>query len=70
MSEATVRGRGRITIPVDIRKTMGLTAGTRVVFARFSDGTTVMRAKTRSILNLRGTLKPKRGKREVAIRDM
>lgn len=70
MSEATVTSKGQITIPADIRKALGLSAGERVVFTRFSDGTTVMRAKTRSILDLKGMLGPKRGKRRVAIRDM
>jgi AbrB family looped-hinge helix DNA binding protein len=58
MSEATVTSKGRITIPADIRKSMRLVAGMCVVFTRLDDGTTVMRAKTRSILELRGLLKP------------
>ncbi len=70
MSEATVTSKGQITIPADIRRAMRLSAGERVVFTRFSDGTTVMRAKTRSILDLKGMLKSKRGKRRVAIKDM
>lgn len=70
MSEATVTSKGQITIPADIRKALGLSAGERVVFTRFSDGTTVMRAKTRSILDLKGMLKRKSGKRKVAIKDM
>ncbi|MDQ3444839.1 MAG: type II toxin-antitoxin system PrlF family antitoxin [Pseudomonadota bacterium] len=70
MSEATVTSKGQITIPADIRRALGLSAGERVVFTRFSDGTTVMRAKTRSILDLKGMLKRKRGKRKVAIKDM
>jgi AbrB family looped-hinge helix DNA binding protein len=58
MSEATVTSKGRITIPADIRKSMGLVSGALVVFTRLDDGTTVMRAKTRSILELRGLLIP------------
>ena len=70
MSEATMTSKGQVTIPADIRKALGLSAGERVVFTRLEDGTTVMRAKTRSILDLKGMLKSKRGKRNVAIEDM
>jgi len=70
MSEATITSKGQVTIPADIRKSMGLTAGERVVFTQLDDGTTVMRTKKRSILDLKGMLKPARGKRKVAIEDM
>jgi AbrB family looped-hinge helix DNA binding protein len=63
--------KGQITIPAEIRKSMGLKAGERVVFTRLHDGTTVMRAKTRSILDLKGLLKTaRRNKRKVSIQDM
>jgi AbrB family looped-hinge helix DNA binding protein len=71
MSEATVTSKGQVTIPAEIRKALGLAAGERVVFTQLDDGTTIMRAKTRSILELKGMLKPLRGrKRKVAIEDM
>jgi len=72
MSEATMTSKGQVTIPAEIRKAMGLNAGERVVFTQLDDGTTVMRAKTRSILELRGMLKPVRGdkKKKVGIQDM
>jgi len=70
MSEATVTSKGQITIPADIRKALGLSAGERVVFTQLDDGTTLMRAKTRSILDLQGLLKPAPGKRKIAIEDM
>ena len=71
MSEATMTSKGQVTIPADIRESMGLNAGERVVFTRLDDGTTVMRAKTRSILELKGMLKAaRRNKRRVRIRDM
>jgi len=68
MSEATVTSKGQITIPVRIRKTMSLKAQDRVVFTRLTDGTVVMRAKTRSITALAGSV-PKRAKK-VRIEDM
>ncbi len=70
MSEATVTSKGQITIPADVRKALGLSTGERVVFTRVEDGTIVMRSKTRSILDLKGLLKPARGVRKVAIEDM
>lgn len=71
MSEATVTSKGQVTIPAEIRRAMGLTSGERVVFTQLDDGTTVFRAKRRSILELRGLLKSAGGsKRRVAIKDM
>lgn len=74
-SEATVTSKGQITIPADVRKAMGLAPGERVVFSRLQDGTTVMRAKTRSLRDLKGLLKPTQVKgrgpaRKVSIDDM
>ena len=71
MSEATITSKGQVTIPADIRRAMGLSAGERVVFTQLDDGTIVFRAKRRSILELRGLLKPARaGRRPVSVRDM
>jgi antitoxin PrlF len=71
MSEATMTSKGQVTIPADIRKSMRLNAGERVVFTQLDDGTTVIRAKTRSILELQGTLKTdRRNRRKIAIQDM
>ena len=70
MSEATLTSKGQVTIPVEVRKAMGLSAGERVVFTQLDDGTTVMRAKTRSILELGGLLKDVVKKRKVSVDDM
>jgi antitoxin PrlF len=70
MSEATVTSKGQITIPAEIRRALGLAAGERVVFTQFDDGTILMRAKRRSILDLDGLLEPARGQRTVATEDM
>lgn len=68
MSEAAVTSKGQITIPVGIRKSLGLEAGDRVVFTQLADGTVVMRAKTRSVTALAGRLpKPSR---KVRVEDM
>ncbi len=71
MSEARLTSKGQITIPADIRKAMGLSTGERVVFTQLDDGTTVMRTKTRSILELQGLLKSAaQGKRKVSVDEM
>ena len=70
MSEAILTSQGRVTIPADLRKALGLSAGERVVFTRLDDGTTLMRSKTRSILELKGLLKAERGKLKVSIAEM
>jgi AbrB family looped-hinge helix DNA binding protein len=68
MAEAAVTSKGQITIPAEIRSAMGLKAQDRVVFTLMPDGTTVMRAKTRSIKSLKGMLK--NPGRRVPVRDM
>lgn len=40
------------------------------MFTLLADGTTVMRSKKRSLLDLEGMLKPDRSKRTVGIQDM
>ncbi len=71
MPEATMTSKGQVTIPAAIRKALSLTAGQRVVFTLLDDGTVLLRAKTRSVLELQGVLKPARGKkRKVATEDM
>lgn len=69
MSEAMVTSKGQITIPLQVRRALGISAGERVVFTEVADGTIVMRSKRRSILELKGMLKP-RARRKVATADM
>ncbi|WP_295379932.1 AbrB/MazE/SpoVT family DNA-binding domain-containing protein [uncultured Pseudacidovorax sp.] len=60
MFKASMTSKGRITIPASMRRQMRLNTGDRVVFTPLDDGTTVIRAKTRSLKELRGLLKPER----------
>jgi len=69
MSEATVTSKGQVTIPADIRRSLGLQAQDRLSFTPMPDGTVVLRAKTQSVMALKGILKPKAGKR-VAVKDL
>ena len=69
MSDATLTSKGQITIPANIRKALRLSTGERVVFTQLDDGTVIMRAKTRSILDLKGLLQAE-GLPQLAVEDM
>ena len=69
MSEATLTSKGQITIPVDIRRSLGINAQDRLTFTPMPDGTVVLRAKNKSIIELRGLLTPAAGL-SVAAEDM
>jgi antitoxin PrlF len=49
MAESAVTSKGQITIPAEVRRAKGLQHQDRVVLTVMPDGTTVMRAKTRSL---------------------
>lgn len=61
MADATVTSKGQITIPAEVRAAMNVHPGDRVVFTVLSDGTTVIRAKTKSLRSLVGSLSPEPG---------
>ena len=69
MSDATLTSKGQITIPANIRKALRLSTGDRVVFTQLDDGTVIMRAKTRSLLDLKGLLQAE-GLPKLAVEDM
>jgi AbrB family looped-hinge helix DNA binding protein len=69
MSEATLSSKGQITIPADVRKSMAINPKDRLTFTPMPDGTVVMRAKTKSIKDLKGMLKPSKGV-TVTVADM
>lgn len=56
MSDATLTTKGQTTIPKEIRERLGLEPGDKLTFTALSDGTVVMRAKTRKLLELAGSL--------------
>ena len=58
MSEATLTSKGQVTIPVHIRRTLGLNTHDKLTFTPMPDGTVVMRAKTKPLMDLKGMLKP------------
>jgi len=65
---ATVTSKGQITIPVEVRRALGLKTGSKINFVPTDRGTYEMVPVTRSIKELRGTL-PKLG-RTVTVEEM
>ncbi|HEY1902969.1 MAG TPA: AbrB/MazE/SpoVT family DNA-binding domain-containing protein [Terracidiphilus sp.] len=56
MPPATMTSKGQITIPVKIRKALGLKPGVRINFYEVEDGQYVLRPKAGSIMDMRGCL--------------
>lgn len=69
MPDATLTAKGQTTIPKEIRERLGLEAGDKLTFTTLSDGTVVMRAKTRRLLDLAGSL-TRPGQPTVAVDEM
>jgi AbrB family looped-hinge helix DNA binding protein len=68
MSDAAVTSKGQITIPVEVRRALGLKARDRVVFTTLMDGTVVLRAKTRALAELAARVPA--GRRGVGVESM
>jgi antitoxin PrlF len=56
MPTATMTSKGQITIPVKVRKALGLKPGVRIDFYEIENGQYALRPKTGSIMELRGCL--------------
>jgi len=69
MSESSITTKGRTTVPENMRKRIQAGPGTKLVWSITADGTVIVRAKTKSIVDMAGMLKAPDGKR-VAIDDM
>ncbi len=54
MADTTLTSKGQVTIPREIRQRLGLVAGDKIAFTLLSDGTVIVRAKTRRLLDLAG----------------
>jgi antitoxin PrlF len=65
-TDATLTTKGQTTIPKEIRDSLGLKAGDRMTFTLMTDGTVVMRVKSRSVMALAGVLRRK-GRKPAAI---
>ena len=63
-TDATLTSKGQITIPKEIRDSLGLKPGDRMTFTQMPDGTVVMRVKSKSVMDLAGLLR-KKGRKPV-----
>jgi len=70
MADATtLTSKGQVTVPREIRDRLGLKSGDKMAFTLLSDGTVVMRPKTRRLADLAGSL-ARSGQPRVAVEDM
>jgi antitoxin PrlF len=57
MSEpTTISSKGQVTVPRDVRDRLGLQAGDKIAWSMLSNGTIVLRPKTRRLADLVGIL--------------
>lgn len=68
-AETTMTVKGQVTVPREIRDRLGLKSGDKMAFTMLSDGTVVMRPKTRRLADLAGSL-TRPGQPSVSIDDM
>jgi AbrB family looped-hinge helix DNA binding protein len=61
--------KGQVTVPREIRDRLGLKSGDKMSFTLLSDGTVVMRPKTRRLADLAGLL-ARPGQPKVTVEDM
>ena len=56
MATAALSSKGQITIPIQVRKALGLKPGVQIDFYEVEDGEYAFRPKTGSIMEMRGCL--------------
>ena len=54
MSTAALTSKGQLTVPVEVRRKMGLKPGDRVVFIEGENGEFILKPKTGSIMDMYG----------------
>lgn len=54
MATAAVTSKGQITIPVEVRKKLGIKPGDRARFVEGENGEIILKPKTGSIMDLKG----------------
>ena len=69
MPESTITAKGQTTVPRQVRELIGAGPGTRLVWHVMPDGGLIVRAKTRSVLDLAGSLEAPKG-RHVTVEAM
>lgn len=69
MPESTLTVKGQTTVPQPIRDALHAQPGSRLTWNLMPDGAVIVRAKTKSVLDLAGMLKAPPGKK-VSIEEM
>jgi antitoxin PrlF len=70
MADATtITSKGQVTVPREIRDRLGLQSGDKLAFTLLSDGTLVVRPKSRRLAELGGMLS-RPGQASVAVENM
>ncbi|WP_431103763.1 AbrB/MazE/SpoVT family DNA-binding domain-containing protein [Roseateles noduli] len=69
MEETILNAKGQLTLPASIRKKLGTKAGMRFLWGLMPDGTLIVQPKNKSLLDMAGMLKPRKGL-HVSIEEM
>ena len=65
----TLTSRGRVTLPKELRASLGLEPGAKLTFSQLADGTVLMRVKHQRLSDLAGILS-RQNQPSIAIADM
>jgi antitoxin PrlF len=57
VATATLTSKGQITIPLDVRRKLGLDAGDRVEFVELAPGEFALKAATEDVRSLKGMIR-------------
>lgn len=57
MTTATITSKGQITIPINVRSTLGLSAGDRIEFVEMDDGKFAIIPATHPVTALKGLIR-------------
>lgn len=68
MTTSTMTTKGQVTIPLDVRRRLGLSAGDRIEFVELESGTFAIKPAIDDVRSLKGLLR--KPARPVSIEDM
>lgn len=68
-TDATLSSKGQMTIPKEIRASLGMKAGDRMTFTLMPDATVIMRVKRKSISEVAGSLH-KKGRKPIPVEQL
>lgn len=68
MATSTMTTKGQVTIPLDVRRRLGLNAGDRIEFVEGGDGTFAIKPAVDDVRSLKGMLR--KPARPVSVEDM